>query len=292
MDHCTLSSLGIYAGRTTEGRNKMDTAKTRSFFCKIPALFCKQGLLLPLLVAVLLLGGCKTVPILDRNSADKGGLWEQDENTVSRFHHNAIADDGVIGLLYASGRSVLLDGARVKNSAEIKNDALVSTGPQSGARIELKAPASTCMIRIDELNAGRAFADISGCQQSIGTTHAMIQAGNAILHIHVSQQQTEIMVISGVIKVTLRENPVQSIDIKEDQEIIITHDAIGHPRLITQDEIWQRIRWRDDIRLYKTVVDWEKIIAGAVIVGVIAAVILLPRSGSRSGLHRHQRWRY
>ena len=207
--------------------------------------------LLPLLITVLLLGGCKTVPIQDRYVAEKGGFWEQDENTGSRFHHNAIADDETIGLMYASGKSALLNGAQVKDSSKIKNNAFVSTGPQSGARIAFKASDSACLIRVDELNIGKAYADTSDCQQSIKTAHAMIEAKSAIFHINVSQHQTEIMVISGVIQVILRENTTQSIDVKAEQEIIITHDAIGRLRRISQDEIWQRIRWRDDFRLYK-----------------------------------------
>ena len=284
----------------------MDIIKTRLFFCKVKGIGSRSyqwlissaltppgnKILLPLfLMALMLLGGCKTVPIQDRYVAEKGGFWEQDENTGSRFHHNAIADDETIGLMYASGKSALLNGAQVENSSKIKNNAFVSTGPQSGARIAFKASDSACLIRVDELNIGKAYADTSDCQQSIKTTHAMIDAKSAIFHINVSQHQTEIMVISGVIQVILRENTTQSIDVKAEQEIIVTHDAIGHPRRISQDEVWQRIRWRDDFRLYKTVIDWNKVIAGVVVVAVIAAAILMPRAASRSGMSRHHGWR-
>ena len=284
----------------------MDIIKTRLFFCKVKGIgsrsyqwLISSALMLPgnkillplLLMAILLLGGCKTVPIQDRYVAEKGGFWEQDENTGSRFHHNAIADDETIGLMYASGKSALLNGAQVENSSKIKNNAFVSTGPQSGARIAFKASDSACLIRVDELNIGKAYADTSDCQQSIKTTHAMIDAKSAIFHINVSQHQTEVMVISGVVQVVLRENTKKSIDVKAEQEIIVTHDAIGRPRRISQDEIWQRIRWRDDFRLYKTVIDWNKVIAGAVVVAIIAAAILMPRAVSRSGMSRHHGWR-
>lgn len=244
--------------------------------------------LLSLLIVILLLTGCKTVPIQDRYLAEKGGLWEQDENSGSRFHHNAIADSEMIGLVYASGKSALLNGAQVKESAKVKNNSFVSTGPQSGARIAFKASDSACLIRVDEFNIGNAFADTSHCQQSIETIHAMIEAKSAILHINVSQHQTEVIVISGVITVILRENVMQSVDVKADQKIIITHDAIGRPYSITPDEIWQRIRWRDDFQLYKTVVDWDKVLKGVVIGAAIAAAILLPRAVGRGGFNRHR----
>lgn len=44
----------------------MNITKTQSFFCK-------QSWLL--LLAVLLLSGCKTVPIQDRNFAENSGFW-------------------------------------------------------------------------------------------------------------------------------------------------------------------------------------------------------------------------
>ena len=74
------------------------------------------------------------------------------------------------------------------------------------------------------------------------------------MHIQVSQYETEVMVISGMVKVVLRENPMQSIDVKADREIIITHQSIGDPRLMTTEEIWQRIRWREGFQLYETVI--------------------------------------
>lgn len=283
----------------------MGITKTKPFLCNKSNIYllCKlltffslslrgrKSVLLPLLLAVFVLAGCKTVPIQDRYLAGKGGIWEQDENSGSRFHHNAIADNEIIGLMHASGKSALLNGTQVKNSSEIKNNAFVATGFQSGARIAFKASDSACLIRVDEFNIGRAYTDTSDCQQSIKTIHAMIEAKSAILHINVSQYQTEVMVISGVIEVILREDVTQSIDVRADQEIIITHDTIGRPHPVTADEIWQRIRWRTNFQLYKTVIDWEKIIKVAGIVLVVAAAILLSRPGSHSGLHRPHRWR-
>lgn len=270
----------------------MNIIKTKPFLCKIRSTCSKlyQGLV-PLLIAVLLLGGCKTVPIQDRYLAEQGGFWELDENTVSRFHHRTIANDEIIGRMYASGKSVLLNGDRLKNSSKVKNNSFVNTGPQSNARLEFKASDSSCSIHVNELNLGNAYVDTANCQHNIETLHAMIQARNAILHVHVSQHQTEVMVISGMIKVMLRENSAQFIDVKEEQEIVITHDAIDRPRPIVSDDIWQRIRWKTSFQLYKTVIDWEKIITSVVIVGILIAAILLPRSGSLSGLHRHHRWR-
>lgn len=286
----------------------MDTTKTRSFFCEIWNLYSKRFslsvpfslnlashgyLLLSILAVAFLVSGCKTIPINDRNFSERGGFWEQDENTDSRFHHTAKNDRAAIGTLYASGKNALLDGAQVAVTERVTNNAFVSTGSQSSARIEFKVSDSSCLIRVDEIIAGNAYADTSDCQQNIETLHAKIEAKNAILHIHVSQHQTEITVISGVIKVMLRGNAAQSIDVRSDREIVITQDTIGRPYSIMPDEIWQRIRWRDDFPLYREVVDWETVIASVVVgiitVGTIAAVILLSKGhgGRNVGFPRH-----
>lgn len=284
----------------------MDTRKTKPFFCKIRGIcsgysqwLMPSSLTLPgnsglqlLLIAVLLLAGCKTVPLQDRNFSERGSFLEQDENTGFRLHHNAGTDSAIIGAMYASGKSALLNGEQVKVSARVKNNSFVSTGPQSSARIEFNATDSSCLIRIDRLNVGNAYADSSDCQQAIETLHARLQAKDAILHISVSQHQTEVLVLSGAIKVILLEDATQSTDVRADHGIMITHDAIGHPYPVTPDETWQRIRWRSDFQLYKTVVDWNKVIAVAVTVAIVAAAILLSRGrsggGHGSGLPRHR----
>ncbi len=164
----------------------------------------------------------------------------------------------VIGSMYASGKSTLLNGAQVKIGAKVKNNSFVSTGSQSSTRIEFKAADSSCLIRVDKFNVGNAYADTSDCQQAIETLHARLQAKDAILHISVSQHQMEVMALSGAIKVILLEDATQFIDVRADHGIIVTHEAIGHPYPVTPDETWQRIRWRGDFQLFKTVADWNK----------------------------------
>ncbi|MBS0485568.1 MAG: hypothetical protein JSS06_10210, partial [Proteobacteria bacterium] len=117
----------------------MDIEKHIPFLCNRgePGVNLQSWLLLLLLIG--LLSGCKTVPIQDRNFAENGGFWEQDENMGFRLHRNAGASDAVIGTLYASGKNVLLNGDQVKVSASVKNNSFVSSGMQSGARSEFKA---------------------------------------------------------------------------------------------------------------------------------------------------------
>jgi hypothetical protein len=239
-----------------------------------------------LLLVVWLLSGCKTVPIQDRNFAENGGFWEQDENMGFRFHRNAGASDAVIGTLYASGKNVLLNGDQVKVSSPVRNNSFVSSGMQSGARIEFKASDSTCSIRIDRFNVGQAYADTSSCLHDIETLHARIQAQNAVLQINVSQQQTSIMVLSGTIEVMTREDTGQFVVVRADQKITVTPNAIGQPHALGPDEIWQRMRWREDFQLYKTVVDWRKVVAGVAIVALVAVAILFGK-GRGGGGHSH-----
>ncbi|MXS82957.1 hypothetical protein [Nitrosomonas oligotropha] len=280
----------------------MDTTLTKPFFCKIrggiyrsyyPRLMASsynQWLLL--LITVLLLAGCKTVPIQDRNFAENGGFWEQDENMGFRLHRNAGASDAVIGTLYASGKNVLLNGDQVKVSAPVKNNSFVSSGMQSGARIEFKASDSTCSIRVDQFNSGKAYADTSSCLHDIETLHARILARNAVLQINVSQQQTDIMVLSGTIEVMTRVDTGQFVAVRADQKITVTPNAIGQPHALAPDEIWQRMRWREDFQLYKTVVDWRKVVAGVAIVALVAVAILFGKGrgggGHGSGFPRHR----
>lgn len=254
-----------------------------------------RGILLILLLTVLLLGACKTVPIDDRNATGNGGFWEQDENTGARFHNPNQVDKATIGLVFAAGESALRDGTPVDVSAKLANHSRINTGPQSSARIEFEAAGPVCTIQIDEFNAGNAYADTADCRQQIETPHARIDASNAILHLQVTQHQTKVTVISGTVDVAPLGDTAQSIDIREDREIVITRDTLGRPYLLTPEEIWQRIRWRDDYPLYKKVIDWGTIAATAAVVivttGIIAAVVILSKDhghGGRRGLPGHR----
>jgi len=271
----------------------MDIEKHIPFLCNRGELGVNLQSWLLLLLLIGLLSGCKTVPIQDRNFAENGGFWEQDENMGFRLHRNAGASDAVIGTLYASGKNVLLNGDQIKVSAPVKNNSFVSSGMQSGARIEFKASDSTCSIRVDQFNVGKAYADTSSCLHDIETLHARIQARNAVLQINVSQQQTDIMVLSGTIEVMTREDTGQFVVVRADQKITVTPDTIGQPHALAPDEIWQRMRWREDFQLYKTVIDWRKVVAGAAIVALVAVAILFGKGrgggGHGGGFPRYSR---
>ena len=264
----------------------MDIEKHTPFLCSRGELGVNLQSWLLLLLLIGLLSGCKTVPIQDRNFAENGGFWEQDENMGFRLHRNAGASDAVIGTLYASGKNVLLNGDQVKVSAPVKNNSFVSSGMQSGARIEFKSSDATCSIRVDQFNAGKAYADTSSCLHDIETLHARIQARDAVLQINVSQQQTDIMVLSGTIEVMTREDTGQFVVVRADQKITVTPDAIGQPQALAPDEIWQRMRWREDFQLYKTVVDWRKVVAGVAIVALVAVAILFGKGRGGGGHSR------
>jgi len=285
----------------------MDATEIKSFLFKIISIHPRhyprfifsslnvsgnQGLLL-IFLAALLLTGCKTVPVMDRSLAEAGGLWELNEHTGARFHLSTVPDNATIGLIQPSGKNVLLNGSSVNDTEQVKNHSFVSSGPRSGARIRFKASGSSCLIRVDDFKIGNAFTETSDCEQRIETLHAIIYAKNAILHLNVLQHGTKITVISGTISVTSRENPTDSIDVNADHEVTVTLDTVSHPRSITSDEIWQRIRWRDDFRIYKTVIDWNKVIAGAVTVAIIAVAIIFGKGrsgvGHGSGFPRHRR---
>lgn len=254
-----------------------------------------RAIVLILLLVTLLLGACKTIPIDDRNATGNGGFWEQDEKSSARFHNANQVDKATIGLVFAAGESALRDGTPVDVSAKLANHSRINTGPQSSARIEFEAAGPVCAIEINEFNAGNAYADTADCRQQIETPHARIDASNAILHLQVTEHQTKVTVIGGTVDVALLGDTTQSIDIREDREIVVRRDTLGRPYLLTPEEIWQRIRWRDDYPLYKKVIDWGTIAATAAVVivttGIIAAVVILSKDhghGGRRGLPGHR----
>lgn len=250
----------------------------------------KTGLLATLLVAILLLSGCKTVPIHDRTYSDRSGFWEQNEKTSVRMRNSTLSKNQTMGWIHTAGKNTVVNSSSAKNESGIRNGSSVYTGAYSSAHIEFKNPDSGCLIVIDEFKYGKAYTDTSRCHQQIETPHAVIQAHNAVLHIGVSSQQTRIIAISGEIKVTLRSDETQSIDVKENHEIVITPNKIHLPRHKTAEEIWLHTQWKENYAFYRTEIDWRKVTAVAVTIAVVAvAVALIPgalrNSGGRYGSH-------
>lgn len=283
-------ATGSFPGKQSNVEFNPDQALKPSAL-KLPG----RGILLILLLTVLLLGACKTVPIDDRNATGNGGFWEQDENTGARFHNPNQVDKATIGLVFAAGESALRNGTPVDVSAKLANHSRINTGPQSSARVEFEAAGPVCTIQIDEFNTGNAYADTADCRQQIETPHARIDASSATLHLRVTEHQTKVTVISGTVDVAPLGDTRQSIDVREDREVVVTRDTLGRPYLLTPEEIWQRIRWRDDYPLYKKVIDWGTIAATAAVVivtaGIIAAVVILSDGhghGGRRGLPGHR----
>ncbi|MCP5243098.1 hypothetical protein [Nitrosomonas sp.] len=238
----------------------------------------RRYIFLILLLAVLL-SACSTVPVENRNVSSAGGFWEQDENTDPRFHHRAMEADQEIGLLYASGNEVLVNGARVESTLDIKNNAFVSTGPKSSVRIEFMDGEGICAIQIEEFSVGNGYGDTANCEYSIITTHASARTRDTIYHINVSDQGTEITVLRGLLQSSLLADPTQSVIVNSGEEIILTADSIIGPRPVSFEEIERRIRWRDNYDFYKSEVSWVKVLVGAGVAAGIVAAILRGKSG-------------
>lgn len=252
-----------------------------------------RWLRLLLLLSFIVLAGCKTVPLQDRNYTDSGGFWEQSTSSQARFHHQAYDKNDEIGVLYTSGRNTILNGSAINVSSDLDNHSFISNGPHSAARLEFKGEdeddGDTCVITIDRFNWGDAYADTYDCWYHIRTPHALLKAKNAILHIDVTSTETEVVVISGAIKVFTHGDPVQSIDVISDQEVIISHQTIHRPRSISPDEVWKRISWRAQFQLYKTVIDWRMVAQTAVTVGMVAAIIAIRIFAGGGQLNRYPR---
>ncbi len=234
-----------------------------------------------ILILTVLLNACTTVPVENRNTSSAGGFWEQDENTDPRFHHRAIGADEKIGILYASGNKVLVNGAPAEDTLNIKNNTFVGTGPNSSARIEFKEGGGICSIQIQDFSVGNGYGDTAHCEHGIITTHASAKTRGTIYHISVSGQQTEVTVLRGLVKLSLLANPLQNAIVNSGEEIILTTDTIIGPRPVSLGEIERRIRWRDNYQFYKGEASVGTALVGA---GVAAAIIhMLLRDKSDGG---------
>lgn len=239
-----------------------------------------------ILIFTVSLSACSTVPVGNRNVSNAGGFWEQDENTDPRFHHIAKKADEDIGTLYASGNKVLVNGIPIEETTDIKNNSFVSTGPKSSARIEFKDDSVSCSIQIQDFSMGNGYGDTANCEYNIVTTHASASTRNTIYHISVSDQQTEITVLRGLVKLSLLADPAQSAIVNSGEEIVLTTDSIIGPKPVSYEEIERRIRWRDGYTFYKSEVSWVKVLVGAGVAAGIVAAILRGKSGGSSGTPR------
>lgn len=227
-----------------------------------------------------MLSGCATTPIQDRNFSEAGGFWEQDENTDPRFSHGSIAGNEIIGVLYASGKNTMLNRSRIETYSEIRNNGYVTTGPDSGARIEFKGSNDICLIKVEDFSDGKGYGNTSNCQHYIITKHAAGETHNTIYHINVSPQHTEFTVLQGTARLALISDTSKSIAVNSGEEAILTIDTISGPNPVSQDEINRRIRWRDNHQFSKSTVDWTKVLLGVGAVGAAAAAaIILHKSG-------------
>ncbi len=254
----------------------------------------QKNRLLVILLIVLMLVGCKTVPIHDRTYSVESGFWEQNEKTSMRVRNSTMSGSQTMGWIHTSGKNaVVVNSSPAKNESAVRNGSSVYTGVNSSAHIEFKKPDSGCLIVIDEFKYGKAYTDTSRCHQQIETPHAVIQAHHAVLHIGVSSQQTRIIAINGEIKVTLRSDETQSIDVKSEHEVIITHNKIHRPRHMATEEIWMHTQWKENYPFYKTEIDWRKVVAVAATVAVIAvAAVMIPGAFRNSGRYSTHGFRH
>ncbi len=232
-----------------------------------------------ILILVVLSSACSTVPVENRNASSAGGFWEQDENTDPRFYHTTMGSDAEIGILYASGNRVLVNGTPIKDTLDIKNNTSVSTGPKSSARIEFMDGSGICSIQIQGFSVGNGYGDTAHCEYSIVTTHASARTRDTIYHINVSDQRTEITVLRGLIKLSLLADPAQSAIVNSGEEIILTTDSIIGPHPVSFEEIEKRIRWRDNYTFYKSEVSWGTVLVGAGVTAAIVNMLLRGKSG-------------
>lgn len=233
------------------------------------------------LIAIFVLSGCTTTPIRDRNLSEAGGFWEQDENTDPRFNHGSITGKETIGVLYASGSNTMLNGSRVDSNSEIMNNALVTTGPASGARIDFKEGSNFCLIKVEDFSIGKGYGDTANCQHYIATKHAAGETHNTIYHIDVSQLRTEFTVLRGTVRLTLASDASKTVQVNSGEEAILTADSISGPHPVSLDEILRRIRWRENHQFSKSEIDWTKVLIGAGVGAAAATAIILHKSGGK-----------
>lgn len=238
------------------------------------------------MASLLLLSACSTVPIQNRNVSTAGGYWELDENTDPRFYHSTKAGQQKIGTLYVAGSNVFVNDSQVQEGSEtgLINNAFVSTGPQSSARIEFEDDNGTCLIQIQDFSTGNSYGDTANCEHMIETTHAESQTRDSIYHINVSRQQTELTVLDGLIRIALRTDPSQFVIVKRGEEAILTANSIIGPRPISPEEIIRRIQWRDRYEFYTSKVSWGKaLLGGAAAAAIVYGILRKSGNGGSDG---------
>ncbi|MGR9116150.1 MAG: hypothetical protein ACU85E_10320 [Gammaproteobacteria bacterium] len=228
-----------------------------------------------------LLAACAATPILrDFPPGTQGaGFVELDENTEPRFYRDPVSSSIKVGTLYVSGNNAYINRSQVAKTTAITNNAFVNTGSKSSVRIEFENEKGMCVIHIEEFREGKGYGDTTSCLHTIETTHADSQLQNSIYHFDVSPQQTEVTVLRGLAKLSLRSFPSQTINIHEGEEAILTDNSIIGPRPVPPDEITRRVRWRDHYQFFKSGVDWATVGAVAVGIAVVGGAIAAGTSG-------------
>lgn len=201
----------------------------------------------PLLFALpLLLSGCEEVRINGGpGPVTDAGFVELDENTEPRFvHYNR---EGPIATLRVSGNNVFVDGIRVRETRHLLNNARVTTGPESGARIDLLGGTPyRCRIGILDFRAGRLFGDTRTCPHQVETSQGTARADTtpAEYHAAIVDRGTEVTVIRGTMTAWLWRDPSRTVTIGSMEQAVLTPISIDGPWPVSRDYVFELTAWR------------------------------------------------
>jgi hypothetical protein len=187
---------------------------------------------------------CGCFPPQRTGQFPSGGLVELDENTDPRLVHSGAME--IIGTLRTDGEKVFLNRARVTGSARVPNNAHLSTGPRSGARVEFVGGRNGCQIDVQGLYTGKIYGETVDCGHQVETRQGAGRADQqgTIYSVRMLRGDTELTVLKGTAKAWIWRNPKRSVPVKAYEEVILTGTGIIGPRPISALEARERVAWR------------------------------------------------
>lgn len=225
-----------------------------------------------MLALPVLLSACAT-QVIDRDAAENGGFWEQDENTDPRFRH-AQVQGAVIGGLHVDGPNVFLNGERVTRSAQVPDRATLVTGANSGARIDFVGGGGGCAVVISEFRVGTGFGSTGNCRHRMQTDSNVWETGGGATEYNVRTGGggSRMTVFKGVMYGWPGGgSPEQRVAVRAGWEVEVARESMGRPYRLPPGELESRQRWRQNFRFVDRTVNWAAL-AGIAVVGGIAVI--------------------
>ncbi len=219
----------------------MNVRETQLLFVLLGWLF-----LLPLMIS-----GCQTIPERESSSGvEPDSVVELDENTDPRFFSRSRG--GVIGWIGIDGKQVFLNKQQLARGTDVPNGASIRTGPNSGARLELKT-YNHCRYSIEDFRTGKIYGNTDACNHNIVLRNAAGRSTQVQTRylLEANNDGAVVTVIAGEMRLVLLTNPGERITLTAFQEGRITPGGLVGPLPVDARTIRERMSWRSKFKFDK-----------------------------------------